>query len=163
MAAQGGLDADPTGEPVFLSVPVHDVVTPIVAAIGLVMALWQRDRTGAGQHVRTSLVQSTMVAQAAEYTRYRGRPPTARGGFDYPGPDGEHTWAEAGDGPVGLAGDELAAANGLTVACDHPEHGRLVVFGQLIGGAGPPPARAPLLDEHGAQILAELDTEEDIG
>jgi crotonobetainyl-CoA:carnitine CoA-transferase CaiB-like acyl-CoA transferase len=138
------------------------------------MALWQRDRTGTGQQVLTSLVQSTMVAQAAEYTRFEGRPPAAQGGFDFPGPDEHHTWTEAGGEPVwrdgelelpvcrvGLAGTELAAANGLTVSCDHPEHGRLVVFGQLIGGAGQPPGRAPLLDEHRAEILAELGTEED--
>jgi hypothetical protein len=59
-----------------------------------------------------------------------------------------------------LTGDELASANGLTVATDHPEHGRLVVFGQLVGGAGPPPGRAPLLDEHGPEIRAEIEAEE---
>ena len=81
MAAQGGLTSDPStegepagSEPVFLSVPVHDVVTPMLGALGLVAALYQRDQTGEGQNVRTSLIQSTMVAQAAEYTRIVGRP-----------------------------------------------------------------------------------------
>ena len=176
MAAQGGLTADSSeqvatgSEPVFLSVPIHDVITPLVGALGLVMALRQRDRTGAGQHVRTSLAQSTMVAQAAEFTRFDGRPLPALGGFDHPGPDDEHTWHE-GDGElvwsdgflsvpvcrVGLTGSELAEANDLLFHGDHPEHGPLVLFGQLIGGAGPSPTLAPMLDEHGAAIRADLE------
>jgi crotonobetainyl-CoA:carnitine CoA-transferase CaiB-like acyl-CoA transferase len=177
MAAQGGLvpdgsDQEPGGsEPVFLSVAIHDVMTPMLGALGLVMALWQRHRTGEGQHVRTSLAQSTMVAQAAEYTRFAGRPPTALGGFDHPGPDNQHTWTETDDGEliwvdgrhsvavcrVGLTGSELAEANGLLTTGDHPEHGPLVLFGQLIGGAGPPPFLAPVLDADGDAIRAELD------
>ncbi|MEL7155919.1 MAG: CoA transferase [Actinomycetota bacterium] len=173
MAAQGGLSEDPersTGtEPVFLSVPIHDVVTPMVGAIGLIAGLHHRDRVGGGQHVRTSLVQSTMVAQAAEYTRYAGRPPTALGGFDHPGQDHQR-WHDTDDGPVwrddagelpvcrvGLTGSELAEANGLLTGTDHPEHGPMIMYGQLIGGAGPAPTPAPLLDEHGDEIRGHMD------
>ena len=177
MAAQGGLvpdgdEREPGGtEPVFLSVAIHDVMTPMLGALGLVMGLHQRAATGDGQEVRTSLAQSTMVAQAAEYTRYAGRPPTELGGFDHPGPDDEHTWVEGDDGElvwvdgdlstpicrVGLTATELAEANGLLASGDHPEHGPLVVYGQLIGGAGPAPALGPVLNEHRDEILAELD------
>lgn len=175
MAAQGGISDDPaqpsTGhEPVFLSVPIHDVITPLIGALGLVMALHQRHLTGKGQHVHTSLVQSTMVAQAAEFTRFQGREPTALGGFDHPGVDDEHSWREEGgslvwrDGEleqpvcqVGLTCSELAQANDLLVAGDHAEHGPIIVFGQLIGGAGPPPGLSPLLDEHGVDILGRLE------
>jgi len=176
MAAQGGIEgpdgeAVPGREPVFLSVAVHDVVTPMIGAFGLAMALWERDRTGEAQMVRTSLAQSTMAMQAAEYTRYAGRPPTAGGGFDYPGPDDDHTWYEADAGgyvwrdgelevpvcTVGLSGTELAEANDLCVTYDHPALGPVVMFGQLIGGAGPHLERAPLLGEHSDEIRAEID------
>ncbi len=175
MAAQGGLGDDPghpaTGsEPVFLSVPIHDVVTPMVGALGVVAALRHRHHHGGGRHVRTSLVQSTMVAQAAEFTRFAGRAPNALGGFDHPGTDDGPHWADGPDGPVwlddegsvevcrvGLTGSELAEANDLLVTHDDPNFGPLVTFGQLVGGAGPAPAAAPGLDEHGPEIRAELD------
>lgn len=176
MAAQGGVEIDAAGapngaEPVFLSVPIHDVATPMLGAFGLVMGLWQRRATGEGQHVRTSLVQSTMAVQAAEYTRYEGRPPSATGGFDHPGTATSHGYETASgwrwrDGDhevevcrVGLAGTELAEANGLLTACDHPEHGQLIVIGQLIGGAGPPPSPAPALDAHGDDVRSRLRAE----
>ncbi|MDH3680734.1 MAG: CoA transferase, partial [Acidimicrobiia bacterium] len=173
MAAQGGVAVDPNGvpngaEPVFLSVPIHDVATPTLGAFGLVMGLWQRARTGKCQDVRTSLVESTMAVQVAEYTRYEGRPEPQLGGFDHPGTSSNHGY-ETDDGwrwrdgdldvdvcRTGLTGSELAAANGLLTTCEHPDHGPLVVFGQLIGGAGPPPTPAPALDSDGAEIRAEL-------
>ncbi|MCP5024790.1 MAG: hypothetical protein GY929_00765 [Actinomycetia bacterium] len=172
MAAQGGMaEAGDGAEPVFLSAPVHDVTTPTVGAFGVVMGLHRRAQTGDGQHIHTSLAQSTMVAQAAEYTRYDGRPVTALGGFDHPGVEG-NTWEETDDGPVwvdgqwsvpvevrGLTGSELAEANDLLT--EHPTEafGPLVVFGQLIGGAGPAPAPAPVLDDHGDEIRANYSGE----
>ena len=164
MAAQGG-----DTEPVFLSVPIHDVVTPMLGALGLVTGLWLRERTGAGQGVRTSLAQSTMAVQAAEYTRFAGRPAPRTGGFDYPGSD-ESSWRESEDGPIwfdgeleepvcrtGLTGSPLAEENGLLTTTDHADLGPLVVFGQLVGGAGPAPSPAPALDADGDRIRAELD------
>ena len=174
MAAQGGLTVDEDGqpngaEPVFLSVPIHDVVTPMIGALGLVMGLQQRIRTGQGQNVRTSLIQSTMAVQAAEYTQFAGRRSPELGGFDFPGTednqwhdeDNAQVWRdgelEVGVCQVGLTGSELAEANDLLTDCSHPVHGDLVVFGQLIGGAGPAPTPAPELDSHGDQIRAELE------
>ncbi len=173
MAAQGGLSGDDrpdTGfEPVFWSVNVHDVVTPMLGALGCIAGLHRRHQTGGGQRVTTSLVQSTMVAQAAEFTRYEGRPPTALGGFDNPGPNGEQAWTDGDDGlmwhdgdhtmavcTTGLTGSALAEANDLLVTEHHPEFGSLVAFGQLIGGAGAPPHPSPTLDQHGEEIRAEL-------
>ena len=116
----------------------------------------------------TSLAHSTMVVQAAEYTRYEGRPEPATGGFDHPG-TGDDTWIDGEDGllwrdgdralpvcRVGLAGTELAEANDLTTTLDHPGLGPLVVCGQLIGGAGAHPLPPPSLDEHGAAIRSAL-------
>ena len=179
MAAQGGMVRGGDGnEPVFLSVPVHDVTTPIIGALGVVLGWWQRGRAaaeggGGGQHVRTSLVQSTMAAQAAEFTRYRGRPEPAVGGFDHPGVEGD-TWSEIDDGRLvwtsgphrvevetyGLTDSVLARANDLVVEQDSAAFGRLTVFGQLVGGAGPHPAPAPDLGRHGDEIRSEMASEE---
>jgi len=181
MAAQGGLASSGDGnEPVFLSVPVHDVTTPLVGAFGVTLGWWERGKSGAGQaddggpgrgqHVRTSLIQSTMAAQAAEFTQYDGREDPALGGFDHPGADGD-TWSETDDGgfvwasgeheveveTYGLTHSELAAANGLVVHQDSTAFGPMTVFGQLVGGAGPPPAPAPDLGQHSDEIRTELD------
>ncbi len=174
MAAQGGVRSTGDGaEPVFLTVPIHDVATPMIGAFGVVAGWWQRGRPvedggGGSQHVRTSLVQSTMVAQAAEYTRYAGRPDPQLGGFDHPGADG-NTWTETDgelswhDGglsvPVetyGLTASRLAIDNDLVVRQDSADVGPLTVFGQLVGGAGPHPRPAPELGADGDEIRAEL-------
>ncbi len=171
MASQGGC-SETEGEPVFLSSPIHDLITPLVGAFGVVAGWWQRRRPaeegGGGQRVRTSLVQSTMVTQAAEFTRYAGRPAPAAGGFDYPG-NPDDTWIEGADGvprwvcqlgevPVetfGLTASTLATENGLVVG-QNSAFGEVTVFGQLVGGAGPPPTPCPELDQHGVDILGEI-------
>jgi hypothetical protein len=166
MAAQGGDD-----EPVFLTVAVHDVVTPMISAFGLVSALYHRQRTGRAQRVRTSLAQTAVAVQAAEHTRYAGAPEPLKGGFDFPGPSEDRRWFEDASGELrfvdgeasvpivrtGLINEAIALDNGLCVSEDHPEWGAITQFGQLVIGAGPPPGRGPLLDEHRAEILAELD------
>jgi crotonobetainyl-CoA:carnitine CoA-transferase CaiB-like acyl-CoA transferase len=178
MYAQGGLGADGSGlagpsvdggEPVFLTVAIHDVVTPIIGAFGLVTGLYHRARTGEAQRARTSLAQATVVVQAAEFTRIAGAAPTLAGGFDFRGPSEERCCVEGEDGwwfqdgphraPIvrtGLVNEAIAADNDLLVTHDHPTFGALTSFGQLVVGAGPPPGRAPLLDEHRDEIIAEL-------
>ncbi|MEM7337571.1 MAG: CoA transferase [Actinomycetota bacterium] len=163
MAAQGGTGS----EPVFLSVPIHDLMTPLLGAFGVALAAHDRLATGTVHHVDTSLVASTMAAQAAEFTRFAGRPAPEEGGFDHAGPDPEHSWFERdgalfwrdGDQEVriarhGITGTEIASANGLVVEASFADHGPLTTVGQLVGGAGPPPAPAPSLDEHGAEIAS---------
>jgi hypothetical protein len=58
---------------------------------------------------------------------------------------------------MGLTAEPIAIENDLVVDEIHPDWGPLTVFGQLIGGSGPAPSRCPGLDEHGADIRAELD------
>lgn len=174
MAAQGGVsDEQPGAEPVFLTVPVHDYFTPLISAFGVVSALYHRQRTGEGQRVRTSLARATMAAQAAEFTRYAGRPAPLLGGWDFAGPSAEHGCVQDEDGawvfveggqrvPIernGLVNATVVEANDLLVTHDHPDFGKLAAPGQLVVGAGPPPARGPRLDEHRDEILAELDAE----
>jgi hypothetical protein len=166
MAAQGGDD-----EPVFLTVAIHDVVTPLISAFGLVSALYHRERTGRGQRVRTSLAQTAVAVQAAEHTRYAGAPEPLRGSFDHPGPADNRRWVDDGRGELrfvdgeasapivrtGLINERVALDNGLCVTESHPEWGTITQFGQLVVGAGPAPGRGPLLVEHRAELLAELD------
>ncbi len=173
MACQGGIEADGGGEPVFLTVPLHDVMTPLLGAFGVATGWWQRGRPGTegggrGAVVRASLVQSAMVSQVAEFTRFDGKPADPTGGFDHPGDEGDR-WEEDDDGNFrwfhgagsvdverfGLTASELARANGL-VTNQQIGGQPMTVFGQLIGGAGPPPSAAPDLDEHGADIRAEF-------
>ena len=169
MDAQGGAD-----EPVFLTVPVHDVVTPLIATFGVIAALYHRaqegPQKGQGQTVQTSLVQTTSASQAAEMVDYAGRPPTRTGGFDFRGPpDGAHyeqsdqgwVWQEEAGAAVpvctvGFAGAEPAVVAGLVAQYPETEWGPLAQIGQLISGAGPPPALGPQLDEHRDEILSEL-------
>ncbi len=58
------------GEPMKAGVALLDVVTGLYAAIGILAALAERDRTGAGQHVSVSLFDAgvaAMVNQASNY------------------------------------------------------------------------------------------------
>ena len=76
--AQGGAmrDQGGNGDPVFLRVAASDYSSAILSAFGMVSALYHRDRTGNGQRVEVSLVNSAFAYQAAEY-------------FDYPGKEDE--------------------------------------------------------------------------
>ena len=71
--AEGGLmsvTGDPDGPPFRLGVAVSDLVAGLLAAQGIVLALYTRDRTGAGQYVDISMldgVVSLLSYQASAY------------------------------------------------------------------------------------------------
>jgi len=78
------LTGDPDRPPVRCSEPVTHYHTGAEAALGVLMALWQRDRTDAGDLIDVSvqeLMVMTVMSQAAQAagTSYRG----ARGGSSY--------------------------------------------------------------------------------
>ncbi len=163
MDAQGG-DADP----VFLTVPLHDVATPLIGAFGAVSALYHRARTGEAQTIWTSLTHACTAVQAAELVDYDGRPPNRVGGFDHKGEDGASyvqvdggwVWRDGvGEVPVneeGLVWAEVAIANGHIEQQVDPFLGEVRLGGQYVGGAGPAPQRAPLLGEHQDEIAREF-------
>ncbi|MDE0497136.1 MAG: CoA transferase [Acidimicrobiaceae bacterium] len=174
MAAQGGDD-----EPVFLTVPVHDAATPMIAAFGVLCSLYRRLADGEGRTVRTSLTQTVTAAQAAEFVSYAGRPTAEAGGMDYRGAGLDRTYVEAPDAdgsawvwhqstpegtsdlPVerrGFAGSAVAVQNNHVVDLPETEWGPMTQVGSLIGGIDMPMRRAPFLDEHRAAITAALDT-----
>ncbi len=140
MRAQGGTDQ--ADSPVFLTVPVNDVLAAGLAALGACAALLARVRLGRGQHVGVTLCAASCLLQSGFLTRSEppaqpepAAPSTAQpggcgvtypaGGRDFAGPGPLDRLYQASDGWVRLAAtpSQLAA---LTAA-----------------GLAPPPAHLP--------------------
>jgi crotonobetainyl-CoA:carnitine CoA-transferase CaiB-like acyl-CoA transferase len=120
MLAQGGAD-----DPVASVAPVHDVGTAALAALGVLAALFARDRTGRGQHVTASLAGSSVFLQSAELTTFAGRPAAPVGGVDFPGPSAVRRYYRASDGWLAVAAATPDQVAGLLAAAGHPEWGAL--------------------------------------
>jgi crotonobetainyl-CoA:carnitine CoA-transferase CaiB-like acyl-CoA transferase len=106
MLAQGGADG-----PVFLTLPVTDTPTALLAALGACLALYHRNRSGEGQHAATSLAAASVLMQSGEIVRYPGRPPAPSGGRDFLGPAALDRAYRTADGWVRLqAGREATVA-----------------------------------------------------
>jgi len=76
MTAQGGLGKPP----VFHAVAVNDQACPMLGAYGAMLALLDRARTGKGQHVQTSLTNTSVVMQSGNFIDYAGMARTDPGG-----------------------------------------------------------------------------------
>jgi len=109
MRAQGGEGE----EPVYYQIAVCDFVAALLAAFGVIGALNAREKTGRGQAVETSLANAAMAAQAAEFTRYNGRPPDPRGAPDLIGVSALRRAYQCADGWVFLAADAPSAVEAL--------------------------------------------------
>ncbi|HEY0937591.1 MAG TPA: CoA transferase [Trebonia sp.] len=96
--AQGG-----AGDPAVGSAGVNDTATGALSALGILAALYWRERTGQGQRVRTSLAVGTTFVQAAEYTTWDGAPEPPQGGQLYRGPADGHRYYECADGWIATA------------------------------------------------------------
>ena len=68
--AQGG-NHNP---PVFLRIPITDHFTALLQAASVTCALYNRERTGLGEHVNLSLLRSGVFINADAFTRCEGRP-----------------------------------------------------------------------------------------
>uniref|UniRef100_UPI0025F16649 CaiB/BaiF CoA-transferase family protein n=1 Tax=Microbacterium sp. TaxID=51671 RepID=UPI0025F16649 len=108
MTAQGGDD-----DPVFLSIPVNDVASAAMAALGAVLALHHRGRTGEGQRVWTSLAGQAALMQAGELVRFDGRVPAQRGAQDFAGPSALDSLYATADGWLRLQASADVAASAL--------------------------------------------------
>ncbi len=108
MTAQGGDD-----DPVFLSIPVNDVASAAMAALGGVLALYHRGRTGEGQRVWTSLAGQAALMQSGELVRFSGRAPALRGGRDFAGPSALDSLYPTADGWLRLQATAPAAQAAL--------------------------------------------------
>jgi crotonobetainyl-CoA:carnitine CoA-transferase CaiB-like acyl-CoA transferase len=125
MRGQGG--PDEANSPVFLTVPINDVLAGALATLGTCAALLARERIGAGQRITVTLCASSCLLQSPWLVRAPGVPATEpAGGRDFPGPraldrlyQGSDGWARLGAAasvPVadlaaaGLIGAAAAAA-----------------------------------------------------
>ncbi len=73
LQGEGGLMAltgHPGGPPTRIGVPITDILSGMFGAYGVVAALHDRERTGRGQRVTTSLLQSAVAVHAYQGTRY---------------------------------------------------------------------------------------------
>jgi len=68
--AQGGRH----NPPVFLRIAITDLTTGLMHAASITLALYHRERTGRGQHVKTSLMRAGIFINGDAFTRYPGRP-----------------------------------------------------------------------------------------
>lgn len=57
-------------DPQRVGVPIADLQAGMYGAYGVLAALWERERTGRGQHVRTSLLASVVGVHAFQGTRW---------------------------------------------------------------------------------------------
>ncbi len=81
------ITGDPEGEPTKAGVALVDVLTAKDAAIGVLSALYARDRDGLGQHVEVNLLSSllggSLANQASSYLA-TGTAPDRMGGNRHP-------------------------------------------------------------------------------
>ena len=73
------------GPPVIPGVPVADLVGALWGAVGILLALLARERTGKGQWVAGSLFGSALACMPVALARHLGGQPTARGINDLTG------------------------------------------------------------------------------
>ena len=59
--------------PIFLRTPVCDDTNAMLLAVAVLMALHHRDRTGQGQKVELSLINTGVLVNADDFIRYRGK------------------------------------------------------------------------------------------
>jgi crotonobetainyl-CoA:carnitine CoA-transferase CaiB-like acyl-CoA transferase len=65
-----GMTGPVGGEPLRFGVPVTDILSGMFGAYGVVAALYDRERTGKGQRVTTSLLASAVAVHAYQGTRW---------------------------------------------------------------------------------------------
>src|SRR5262249_38356281 len=100
MRSQGG--PDEADSPVFLTVPINDVLAAGLGALGACAALFARERIGRGQHVSVTLCASACLLQSAQLVRVQGRGSLPQGGRDYAGPTPLARLYRAADGWIRL-------------------------------------------------------------
>ena len=69
----------PDGTPIGAGIWAADCSTPMGLAYGVALALLQREKTGRGQVVETSLLQMAIAMQDVDLVRPEAEPPTGRG------------------------------------------------------------------------------------
>jgi crotonobetainyl-CoA:carnitine CoA-transferase CaiB-like acyl-CoA transferase len=126
MRAQGG--PEEADSPVFLTVPINDVLAAGLGALGACAALFARRRLGRGQRVSITLCAASCLLQSAQLVRLDGTRPAEPGGRDFPGPGPFDRLYQAADGWVRLSAascDGTAAAFAASLGLpDDPADGQ---------------------------------------
>lgn len=103
MRGQGGTDE--ASSPVFLTVPINDVLAGALATLGTCAALFARARIGRGQRITVSLCASSCLLQSPWLVRAPGAVPSEpTGGRDFAGPRALDRLYQGADGWVRLGG-----------------------------------------------------------
>jgi crotonobetainyl-CoA:carnitine CoA-transferase CaiB-like acyl-CoA transferase len=114
MRSQGG--PDQSDSPVFLTVPVNDVMSAALGALGACASLFARGRLGRGQQVNVTLCAASCLVQSQHLVRFEGRLAPPVGGRDFAGPGPLSRLYRCADGWVrldGRPGDSESAAADL--------------------------------------------------
>jgi crotonobetainyl-CoA:carnitine CoA-transferase CaiB-like acyl-CoA transferase len=118
MGATGFAD----GPPLRTGIPIGDIVGSLYAAIGILAAVRERDRTGSGQHVEVSLLDSLVTLIAEEHFDIDPTPadvPLRTGNsHDRLAPFGAYATS---DGYVALAAPADGMAHTVFTAIDRPD------------------------------------------
>lgn len=118
MRAQGGPDEN--NSPVFLTVPINDVLAAGLGALGACAALFARTAVGSGQLVSVTLCASACLLQSEYLVRADGTGRAPMGGRDFAGPAPLDSLHRTADGWVRLAANradlEATAADALVAS-----------------------------------------------
>ena len=134
------------GEPMRVGIPIADLLTGLLGAFGILAALQARERTGRGQRVETSLLESmigTMGFQAVRVLNGAGVPPPAGNHHPINAPYGAFRTRD-GWVTIGATGDKrwsafcriIDATDWLTdprFATNGDRYARRYELGELIG------------------------------
>lgn len=114
--------------PVRAGIPVADLATGLYAAIGILVALWEREKSGEGQWVQTSLIEALIAMMDLQAARYLMA-------GDVPGQAGNHHPTgiptglfETSDGHINIAADSermwrrLCNALDMHDMAEHPDY-----------------------------------------
>jgi len=93
MVTQGGIGKPP----VFHAVAINDMAGPLLGAYGAMLALLARAKTGQGQHVETSLTNTAIAMQSADFLDYPGMVREYRGDTGILGLSALHRHYQASD------------------------------------------------------------------
>ena len=116
--AQGG----PENRPVFLgALAPNDYVAGAMGALGAIMALYARERTGLGQQVHTNLLNAGIVISSREFTKFQGKSPRRFADRGQHGPSALHRLYETAEGWIYLAAESEQCWLGLCGALDRED------------------------------------------
>jgi crotonobetainyl-CoA:carnitine CoA-transferase CaiB-like acyl-CoA transferase len=108
--AQGGVQNPPN----FLLVPVTDNTCAMLNAVGIALALYERERSGQGQKLETSLLQAACLLQCDSLVDYQGRPARPSNDPGQFGPSATCRLYHCADGWIMLAAQTAAMRQQLT-------------------------------------------------